>query len=38
VSETEERLFAVIPSGWPSGVVNVRTVTPVAKWPNSWRN
>src|SRR5439155_9013455 len=37
-SDTEATELAVIPTGWPAGSRVVRTVTPVAKRPSSWRN
>ena len=36
-SETEARLLAVMPGRLPPGSRTVRTVTPVAKRPSSWR-
>src|SRR5439155_7302561 len=37
-SDTEATELAVIPTGRPAGSRVVRTVTPVAKRPSSWRN
>src|SRR6266700_5493918 len=37
-SDTEATELAVIPIGRPAGSRVVRTVTPVAKRPSSWRN
>jgi primosomal replication protein N len=36
-SETEVKLFAVSPTGVPSGQIAVTTVTPVAKQPSASR-
>src|SRR5207248_9634434 len=37
-SDTDATELAVIPTGRPAGSRVVRTVTPVAKRPSSWRN